>query len=251
MGVPRLRVFAGPNGSGKSTIKEALRPEWLSVYVNADEIEKSIRGRGHLDLADFALGAADLAGLHAFMAASTLLSRDPALLADAARLGLDGSRVIFGAVQVNSYHASVLSDFIRHRLLARGQSFTFETVMSSRDKVDFMARARAHGYRTYLYFVATDDPEINVERVRNRVLGGGHPVPQDKIRERYHRSLDLLPQAIDQSSRAYVFDNSGEDRLLLAEITDAGESLSLETDAIPPWFQPVLDRYASDEDTPD
>ena len=83
------------------------------------------------------------------------------------------------------------------------------------------------------------------------MLGGGHPVPQDKIRERYHRSLDLLPQAIDQSSRAYVFDNSGEDRLLLAEITDAGESLSLETDAIPPWFQPVLDRYASDEDTPD
>lgn len=41
--VPRLRVFAGPNGSGKSTIKEMLQQEWLGVYINADEIEKSIR----------------------------------------------------------------------------------------------------------------------------------------------------------------------------------------------------------------
>jgi predicted ABC-type ATPase len=32
-----LRVFAGPNGSGKSTIHEILRPEWIGVYVNADE----------------------------------------------------------------------------------------------------------------------------------------------------------------------------------------------------------------------
>ena len=36
--VPRLRMFAGPNGSGKSTIKDILPPEWLGVYVNADEM---------------------------------------------------------------------------------------------------------------------------------------------------------------------------------------------------------------------
>jgi predicted ABC-type ATPase len=36
---PRLRVLAGPNGSGKSTIKGELKPEWIGVFVNADEIE--------------------------------------------------------------------------------------------------------------------------------------------------------------------------------------------------------------------
>ena len=41
--VPRLRMFAGPNGSGKSTIKDVLPPQWLGIYVNADEIEKTIR----------------------------------------------------------------------------------------------------------------------------------------------------------------------------------------------------------------
>jgi predicted ABC-type ATPase len=241
--VPRLRVFGGPNGSGKSTIKEALKPEWLGVYVNADELEKDIRRSGHADLAEFGLSSADLADIHTFLSNSTLLAREHGLLTEMARLTVEDTRVDFGTVQVNSYHASVLCDFIRHRLMAQGISFTFETVMSSPDKVDFMAQARTHGFRTYLYFVATDDPEINVERVNNRVRSGGHPVPPEKIRERYYRSLHLLPQAIDQSSRAYVFDNSGTDHLLLAEISDYGESLRLEEAAIRPWFEPVLQRY--------
>ena len=51
--VPRLRMFAGPNGSGKSTIKDMLPAQWLGVYVNADDIEKSIRTTGCINLADF------------------------------------------------------------------------------------------------------------------------------------------------------------------------------------------------------
>lgn len=53
--VPRLRVFAGPNGSGKSTIKDVLPPQWLGLYVNADEIEKVLRASGRLDLAEFGI----------------------------------------------------------------------------------------------------------------------------------------------------------------------------------------------------
>ena len=48
--VPRLRMFAGPNGSGKSTIKEILPLQWLGVYVNADEMEKSSRYVRSLEL---------------------------------------------------------------------------------------------------------------------------------------------------------------------------------------------------------
>ncbi|MEN9842495.1 MAG: hypothetical protein RLZZ612_324 [Pseudomonadota bacterium] len=52
---PRLRMFAGPNGSGKSTIKDELRPEWLGIYVNADEIEKNIRINGFINLHEFGI----------------------------------------------------------------------------------------------------------------------------------------------------------------------------------------------------
>ena len=246
--IPRLRVFAGPNGSGKSTIKDSLLPQWLGVYVNADDIEKAIRTQGFLEFAEFGCTAEDLAELPMFMASSSLL-RLANLLDAAARLQVDGTRLLFGAEPVNSYLASVLSDFIRHHLLRPGKSFTFETVMSSPDKVDFMRRAREQGFRTYLYFVATEDPEINIERVRNRVLNGGHPVPEDKIISRYHRSLELLPAAVEQSSRAYVFDNSNHARTWIAEITD-GDDMELQTDQMPHWFRTALwDPFAGTTDT--
>jgi predicted ABC-type ATPase len=39
-------MFAGPNGSGKSCFNRIVNPEWLGVYVNADEIEKQLRSGG-------------------------------------------------------------------------------------------------------------------------------------------------------------------------------------------------------------
>jgi predicted ABC-type ATPase len=102
---------------------------------------------------------------------------------------------------------------VKHRLIVTTPEkvVTFETVMSSEDKVAFMLKAKASGYRTYLYFVATEDPDININRVKNRVAAGGHPVPTEKIVQRYGRCLNLLPAAIAASNRAYIFDNSGAD----------------------------------------
>src|SRR5687768_17536329 len=59
-----------------------------------------------------------------------------------------------------------------------------------------------------IFFVALEEPRLNVERVRQRVALGGHSVPEDRIIARYDRSLALLPQAIEQSDRTVLFDNS-------------------------------------------
>ncbi len=243
--VPRLRVFAGPNGSGKSTIKEVLPPAWLGVYLNADEIEKSIRSQGRLGLSAFEVTASDKE-LREFLRNSALLAK-AGLLDEAERLQLVGNDVCFGSVAVNSYFASVLVDFIRHKLLAAKISFTFETVMSSPDKVAFLQKAQQAGFRTYLYFVATEDPDINVDRVRHRVEAGGHPVPKDKIISRYIRSLNLLFDALMFADRAYIFDNSGHARVWIAEAS-AGEALEVKTDLMPAWFKTALwDKFGDDE----
>ena len=117
--------------------------------------------------------------------------------------------------------------------------------MSHPSKVLFMAKAQELSYRTYLYYIATDDPEINISRVRYRVeKQGGHAVPEDKIISRYHRSLELLFEAIRYTNRAYIFDNSAlrQDHTWLAEITD-GRVLEIKTDQIPAWFRrAVLDK---------
>ena len=238
-------MFAGPNGSGKSTLKSVLPLEHLGIYLNPDEIESKIRRHGILSITDFGVTLdADIdARVFAFFNQSKLL-HDAGLIAEASKLRAIDGRVDFSDVAMNSYLASVVADFLRQELLRQRVSFTLETVMSSPDKIRLLEQAQQLGYRTYLYFIATDDPTINISRVENRVKQGGHAVPKEKIVQRYYRSLDLLIDAIRHSNRSFVFDNSGHNqkRTWLAEITD-GVTLEIKVDQLPAWFiKAVLDN---------
>ncbi|MGI8493898.1 MAG: zeta toxin family protein [Pyrinomonadaceae bacterium] len=238
---PRLRMFAGPNGSGKSTMKSVLRRELLGVYINPDEIEAEIRDRDFLDVSVFGVITNEREILE-FFQNSTLLEKAD-LLTETESLRFNDNKLSFHDTGVNAYFASVAADFIRQKLILSRRSFAFETVMSSPDKIELLEKAKSFGYRTYLYFVATDSPSINISRVKYRVKTGGHDVPTDKITTRYYRSLDLLREAIKNTNRAYLFDNSGSELLWLAEITD-GKNLELKADAVPPWFKKyVLDKF--------
>ena len=237
-------MFAGPNGSGKSTLKSYLPPALLGVYLNPDEMEQEIRRQGLLDFTTYGVTTTAVEVLP-FFHNSTFLNS--AGFGDPARqLAFSTNRLEFGTVAVNSYWASVASDFLRQKLLQQKISFTLETVMSHPSKVELLAQAQAAGYRTYLYFVATDDPAINISRVRSRVRLGGHAVPEDRIEARYHRSLGLLMDAIRHTNRAYIFDNSGDNKdnnhTWLAEVTD-GRQLELKANQAPAWFKgAVLDK---------
>jgi predicted ABC-type ATPase len=237
-------MFAGPNGSGKSTLKSFLPPELLGVYLNPDEIEKEIREHGFLDFSTYDVHARAEEARN-FFAKSAFL-REQGYCEQTAKLGFIDGRLHFAGMMVDSYFTLVVVEFLRQKLLQQKMSFTFETVMSHKSKVDLLAQAQAAGCRTYLYFVATDDPAINISRVRNRVKLGGHDVPTDRIEKRYHRSLGLLMDAIRYANRAYIFDNSGDStdgkQTWLAEITD-GKKLELKTDKVPSWFKrSVLDK---------
>jgi predicted ABC-type ATPase len=170
---------------------------------------------------------------------STLL-HNADLLDNAYSLSFNDEKLSFFKVSVNAYFASVAADFIRHKLIEGSKSFTFETVMSFKDKVELLKKAQSRGYRTYLYYVATEDPSINISRVKYRVKMGGHSVPEDKIVSRYRRSIDLLSEAIQYTHRAYIFDNSTHEHIWLAEITN-GESLEMKTDLVPAWFKNALE----------
>jgi predicted ABC-type ATPase len=236
MSVPRLRMFAGPNGSGKSTIKSVLPAGLLGVYLNPDEIQKDIEDRGFLNLRDYGVETTEDEILAFFLNSSLLQKAE--MDEEAESLRFTDGKLSFHDVIVNAYFASVAADFLRQKLLERRVSFSFETVMSSPDKVALLEKAQRLGYRTYLYFIATEDPAINVARVKARVNLGGHDVPEDKIVSRYARSLDLLLEAVKHTNRTYLFDNSrqGTEHLWVAEITDARE-LELKCDPMPLWFQ--------------
>lgn len=229
MTTPRIRMFAGPNGSGKSTLKEVISKELIGIYVNADEIEQEIQQTGRLSLARFELrdqaGEIQKALLTNKRLEKIQVEHNPA------------EETLFFE-NGGSYLASVVSEEIRKRLMDLRKSFTFETVMSHESKPALLETAQDLGYRTYLYFVATEDPDINVSRVAYRVSQNGHDVPADKIISRYERSLNLLLSAIRASDRAFLFDNSGQlsERNWFAEVTD-GKSLEFKSNSVPAWFQ--------------
>ena len=84
---------------------------------------------------------------------------------------------------------AVLAEKVREQCLREGCSLAFETVLSMPDKIDFIQRAKQAGFFVRIFFVGTDNPAINAQRVAMRVMEGGHDVPIRKIIARYTRSL--------------------------------------------------------------
>lgn len=212
----RLRILAGPNGSGKTSVYKELRDRFhWGVFVNADEIEHTLRSDGELDLREYGISGISLAAFQEaynnYFAKWNTRAAWPSIHYN------DGIIRIEEEQYVDSYFAAFLVTFIRDYLLDKGISFSIETVMSHPSKIDLMKTARQKGYRVYLYYVATESSEINVGRVRTRVAEGGHNVPEEKIHSRYKRSLAQLFDAIRCSDRAYLFDNSGQKCELVAE----------------------------------
>lgn len=228
-----MRVFAGPNGSGKSTIiKEIQKIYKTGVYINADDIEKACNERGFVNLGDYKLEAS-VADFQSYLDHSTLLKK---ALADGFKINLKlSNNVITTGGDSNSYEAALISEYLRRLLIVKGETFSFETVMSHPSKLDVFKSADAAGFKNYLYFISTESADINVNRVSERVEKGGHPVNEQKIRERYVRSMDLIADMIPYCHRCFLFDNSADTYRLIAEVID-GETMILETDDIPTWF---------------
>jgi predicted ABC-type ATPase len=245
MSVPRLRMLAGPNGSGKSTLFDFLASLSfpLGHCLNPDRLEREVATANRLDFRPHGL-LVDDPTFRAFVTAHGLASRLQSLEFAVHANMLETTGDIRGG-----YFAAILSDFLRRQWLESAQSFTFETVMSGRDKVQLLQDARARGYRTYLYYICTDSPLINHERVANRVSLGGHAVPADKIDARYTRSLALLPAATQNASRAYLFDNSTKHHRLIAEFEEG--NLIAASEQLPGWFvnTGLLTAPHSDPDT--
>lgn len=104
--------------------------------------------------------------------------------------------------------AQKLADERREACIREKCNFSFETVMSHPSKIDIMRRARNAGFDVTLFFVGTDDPRINIDRVRNRVALGGHDVPEDRIVTRYERTMEAFVEAALVCDESYVFDNT-------------------------------------------
>ncbi len=108
----------------------------------------------------------------------------------------------------HAYHAAIIAAETREKLIELGRPFIAETVFSHPSKLELIDTAHAAGYTVVLHVLLIPE-ELAVARVAYRVRAGGHPVAQNKIRERYHRLWALVAEAIIRCEQATVYDNSG------------------------------------------
>ena len=232
---PRLRMLAGPNGSGKSTLAAQLSSDYavnLYRFVNADLLFAEVV-QSHRTACPFSIDNAELVQ---FVARSTY-PREYKRPFESGEIYIDEEDYLhFSANGINSYSVAIVADFFKEQYLKHRISFSFETVFSHPAKIDILKRAQAAGFKTYMYFVATENPVINVNRIRERVALGGHDVPEEKTRSRYLRCMEQVRYALPYLNRAYFFDNSTEQSLYLAEY-ESEVGFTLHSELLPSWFR--------------
>ena len=130
---------------------------------------------------------------------------------------------------------------LRYECLEQNRDFVFETVFSSAEKLEFLQKAKEAGFFIRLFYVCTSDPAINVARITQRYLNGGHEVPISKVISRYYKSLVNATKAISFVDRAYVYDNSIDNQLprLLYRTTE-GRLFKQYVEDIPEWAGMLL-----------
>lgn len=237
----RLRVFAGPNGSGKSTItKIVLDRVHLGVYVNADELKITLSKERRLD---FSLYNVTLNQQHFIeqLHCSSLASRIYDVEMTLSYVEFEENQIrLKEGYEIEDYFVSYITSYIWHELLETSDKFTIETVMSHSSKLDFMRLAQEKGFKVYLYFVSLADPELNKHRVQTRIAQGGHPVAEDKICQRYYKTMANLYEALRIADNAYLFDNSASEPNMFA-IKENG-ILMIQSEYIPKWFFTYVEK---------
>src|SRR6478752_3038980 len=120
----------------------------------------------------------------------------------------------------HAYEAARIAAHTRTKLIALGRPFIAETVFSHSSKLELIDTAHAANYTVILHVVLIPE-ELAVQRVAYRVRAGGHPVAENKIRERFHRLWALVAEAIARCDQATIYDNSGiKGPRIVAQMTD-------------------------------
>lgn len=135
------------------------------------------------------------------------------------------------------------------RAIAERLSFALETTLGGNTIPALLSSALSAGLEVRVWYVGLSSVELHIARVRARVAKGGHPIPEQKIRERFDRSRLNLIRLLPRLTELLVYDNSGEanpdagerpePKLLLH--MDSGNLVgSRDLQSIPEWAKPIV-----------
>ena len=115
---------------------------------------------------------------------------------------------VVSSTGMENEEAAKFVDKKRYDSIEAKSDLTFETVLSSKYKMDILRKSKAEGYFIKCVFVLTADPELNVARVESRVMQGGHDVDREKVKTRFYKSLANIKELMSLCDILHVYDNT-------------------------------------------
>lgn len=100
------------------------------------------------------------------------------------------------------YGRERLEEAIRTRV-----DFAFETTLGGKTISSLLRRAAAT-HDVHVLYVGLASIDLHLQRVALRVSRGGHPIPEQKVRERWQASRANLCRLVPVLASLQVFDNS-------------------------------------------
>lgn len=97
---------------------------------------------------------------------------------------------------------------LRERNLKQGLSFVFESTFSGNSEIRLLKEAKLKHYKINGVLVGTDNIDLNLKRISERVVIGGHFVPDEDVRRRAGRVLSNYPSILELTDRLYLVDNT-------------------------------------------
>lgn len=105
-----------------------------------------------------------------------------------------------------------------NELLAMRENFAFETTLATKSYKSKVINAQQNNYNVTLLFFWLENVELAIERVRTRVLEGGHNIETEVIKRRYKNGMkNLFEIYLPIADEVMIFDNSEGKSLLIAE----------------------------------
>jgi predicted ABC-type ATPase len=105
-----------------------------------------------------------------------------------------------------------------NELFISNESFAFETTLATKSYKGKISNAKTKGYNTTLLFFWLRNVELAKERVKTRVIEGGHNIETRVIEQRYIKGIiNLFEIYIPLVDQVLIFDNSEGNHALIAE----------------------------------
>ncbi|WP_319779919.1 zeta toxin family protein [Maridesulfovibrio sp.] len=96
------------------------------------------------------------------------------------------------------------------KYVAEGLSFSLETTLSGKGYLRKIPKWQTQGYNVALIFLSLENEQAAIDRVAYRVSQGGHNIPEDVIRRRFHNGLNNFHVYKKLVDRWYFFKNKGK-----------------------------------------